>query len=1171
MARLGEAVGAVGRTRCPTGEASVLEAPLDLARHPPAPARARPRAPLHDPLRQQPPPGRAPGRRAQRAGRRGDRPRPPRLDRARAAPGDRGRAQGRPPAARSSPPRRSSSGIDMGAVDLVVQIETPPSVASGMQRIGRASHQVEAVSRGRHLPEVPRRPAGERRGHEGDARGRGRGDARTRATRSTCSPSRSWRWSPSASAGGRALRPRAPRRARSRPWPGAVRGRARHALGPLPVGRVRGAAAARHLGPPRGASSPREGAQRLVVRTPAPSPTAGSTASSSPTARAGRARRRARRGDGLREPRRRGLRPRRHRAGASWRSRATACSSRPRPASPGKMPFWKGDRRRAAGRAGPRDRPPHPRARSPRRARRRPSACSATTTSTRGRAEPARLPRGPARGDRRPARRPHDRPRAHARRDGRLAAVPALALGRARPRAVGDRPRGAPAAGGRGRRRDDLERRRHRPPAARARAPAGGRGPPARAGGDRGPRGRASSGARASSPRASARRRRARCCCRAAGRASARRCGCSASAPPTCWRSPRATRRSRSCSRPTASACATCSTCRRSWRSPPACGGARSASSRWTRQRPVALRGLAALRLRRQLPLRRRRPARRAARAGAGRRPGASCASCSASPSCASSSTGRPSTSWSWRCSASTRPTRPRAPSGCTTCCCASATSRGTRRRRACARCPTATPRPPRTRGSARSSASGAPSGSASRARSAGPPPRTRGACATRSASPRRRAFPRLSSSGSPTRSARSCRAMPAPTARSPPTEVARRYATGEASVLAALAELAKDGRVLEGEFRPGGHGREWCEADVLATLRRRSLAALRKQVEPAEPTALARLLADWQGVARAPATRRGPDALLDVVEQLQGAAFPASILEREVLPARVPGYRPGGPRHPVRGRRGGLGRPRRARRPRRSDRPLPDRRPAAPPAAASRGAAGRRPRADSRAPRPSGGVVLRGSPRRGRGRAGPAGRGRAVGPGLGGRGHERHAGGAARLPGGARRRAEQGAIGWRGSARVRQVPPSAVGRWSLLPSPRRAPSATERTTALAEQLLKRHGVLTRDAVAFEEVPGRVLGRLPGAEGPRGGRPHPPRLFRGRPRRPAVRGPRRPRPARGPSASPTPTRRSPSSSRPPTPRTPTAPRSPGRRARTLAWRGRRAPTSSSWTGRWRRW
>jgi ATP-dependent Lhr-like helicase len=60
-----------------------------------------------------------------------------------------------------------------------------------------------------------------------------------------------------------------------------------------------------------------------------------------------------------------------------------------------------------------------------------------------------------------------------------------------------------------------------------------------------------------------------------------------------------------------------------------------------------------------------------------------------------------------------------------------------------------------------------------------------------------------------------------------------------------------------------------------------------------------------------------------------------------------------------------------------------------------------------------------------------------------------------------------------------RQVPPSAVGRWSLLPSPRRAPSATEKLKAVAEQLLKRHGVLTRDAVAFEEVPGGFAALYP--------------------------------------------------------------------------------------------
>jgi ATP-dependent helicase Lhr and Lhr-like helicase len=126
--------------------------------------------------------------------------------------------------------------------------------------------------------------------------------------------------------------------------------------------------------------------------------------------------------------------------------------------------------------------------------------------------------------------------------------------------------------------------------------------------------------------------------------------------------------------------------------------------------------------------------------------------------------------------------------------------------------------------------------------------------------------------------------------------EAARRLGMGESPVVAALQRLTEQGRVLEGEFRPGGHGREWCDPDVLATLRRRSLARLRKQIEPAAPAALARFLAEWHHVAvpGAPSfARRGPDALLDVVEQLQGAAFPASVLERDLLPARVPSYRP--------------------------------------------------------------------------------------------------------------------------------------------------------------------------------------------------------------------------------------------------------------------------------------
>ena len=125
--------------------------------------------------------------------------------------------------------------------------------------------------------------------------------------------------------------------------------------------------------------------------------------------------------------------------------------------------------------------------------------------------------------------------------------------------------------------------------------------------------------------------------------------------------------------------------------------------------------------------------------------------------------------------------------------------------------------------------------------------------------------------------------------------DVGRRYGVVEERIEEALRRLAEAGRVLEGEFRPGGIGREWCDATVLQMLRRRSLARLRKQVEPADPTALARLLLDWQDVATGPPRppRAGPEAVLQAVEQLQGAVVPASVLERDVLPARITGYRP--------------------------------------------------------------------------------------------------------------------------------------------------------------------------------------------------------------------------------------------------------------------------------------
>jgi ATP-dependent Lhr-like helicase len=122
----------------------------------------------------------------------------------------------------------------------------------------------------------------------------------------------------------------------------------------------------------------------------------------------------------------------------------------------------------------------------------------------------------------------------------------------------------------------------------------------------------------------------------------------------------------------------------------------------------------------------------------------------------------------------------------------------------------------------------------------------------------------------------------------------ARRLGLGVAVVSQTLARLEAAGRVVQGEFRPGGSGREWLDAEVLRRLRRRSLAALRREVEPVPTEAMARFLGAWQGVGPAGPRSADVDALFRVVEQLQGAAVPASALERQILAARLPGYHPG-------------------------------------------------------------------------------------------------------------------------------------------------------------------------------------------------------------------------------------------------------------------------------------
>ncbi|MGZ4128523.1 MAG: DEAD/DEAH box helicase, partial [Actinomycetota bacterium] len=115
--------------------------------------------------------------------------------------------------------------------------------------------------------------------------------------------------------------------------------------------------------------------------------------------------------------------------------------------------------------------------------------------------------------------------------------------------------------------------------------------------------------------------------------------------------------------------------------------------------------------------------------------------------------------------------------------------------------------------------------------------------------------------------------------------EPATRFGLGVAVVEQILHRLAADGRLIEGAFRPGGAEREWVDSEVLRALRRRSLAAFRKEIEPVPPEALARFMPAWHGVGRG---RGGADALLRAITSLQGCLIPASALERLVLGARV-------------------------------------------------------------------------------------------------------------------------------------------------------------------------------------------------------------------------------------------------------------------------------------------
>jgi ATP-dependent Lhr-like helicase len=322
--------------------------------------------------------------------------------------------------------------------------------------------------------------------------------------------------------------------------------------------------------------------------------------------------------------------------------------------------------------------------------------------------------------------------------------------------------------------------------------------------------------------------------------------------------------------------------------------------------------------------------------------------------------------------------------------------------------------------------------------------------------------------------------------------EAAGRFGVAVEAVEEALAARVRAGLLLTGEFRPGGSGREWCDPDVLRLIRQRTLALLRKEIEPTTTEALARFLPDWQGVGSA-AVGGGVDRLHEVIGQLQGVALPASVWERDVLPARLARYTPrwldellaagevlwvgAGP----------LGRD--------DGRLAFHLRGQAPLLVAERGAGADRPEGDEHDRlrallRQRGACFFRELEAVNDARCLDAlwdlvWAGEVTNDGFA----------AVRALGGRRRVAGPVATRRAGRPRLGSLtvlgPPTAAGRWSLVDrelgrlwaaEPTRAEAraaGTERLHTLAVTLLERHGVLTREAVRGEGIPGGFAGLYP--------------------------------------------------------------------------------------------
>lgn len=128
--------------------------------------------------------------------------------------------------------------------------------------------------------------------------------------------------------------------------------------------------------------------------------------------------------------------------------------------------------------------------------------------------------------------------------------------------------------------------------------------------------------------------------------------------------------------------------------------------------------------------------------------------------------------------------------------------------------------------------------------------------------------------------------------------DVAGRFGIGAAVARHTLQRLESAGRLTSGFFLPASSGgatasdgsKEWCDVEVMRRLRMRSLAAIRGSVEPVSPQAYARFLPDWQHLTR---PTEGVDGVLSVIEQFAGVPIPASAWESLVLPGRVRDYSP--------------------------------------------------------------------------------------------------------------------------------------------------------------------------------------------------------------------------------------------------------------------------------------